>query len=154
MLGNLLKRLTSLIGNNPETYRKAVHCRLRRVHDEVTQGEAEPLGSAPQTHGFGSRPWERLLFCWVLRWRRIGQASPLWRFILCKEESEGRHLILTFTFTMMRRFMRFVLKKWSFEILKLKVEMLEYPSAKSPKTVLLKLHHNWSHPHIKNCLFS
>lgn len=41
---------------NPEIYREAVHGRLRRVHDEVTQGEAEPLGSATQTHGLRPRP--------------------------------------------------------------------------------------------------
>lgn len=42
--------------HNPDIYRKAVHGRLRRVDDEVTQGEAKPLGSSTQTHGFRSWP--------------------------------------------------------------------------------------------------
>lgn len=42
--------------DNSEIYREAVHGRLRWVHDEVTQGEAEALGCAPQTHSFRSRP--------------------------------------------------------------------------------------------------
>lgn len=41
---------------NPDIYREAVHGRLWWVHDEVPQGEAKPVGSSAQKHGFRSRP--------------------------------------------------------------------------------------------------
>lgn len=64
-----------------QSYREKVHGWLRRVHDEVAQGESEALDSSMQQHGFGPGPGE-LLICRVLRSRRAGQAPPFWGFIL------------------------------------------------------------------------
>lgn len=64
--------------------------RLGRVHNEVAQREAEPLGRSTQEHSFGSRPGE-LLFCVVRPRRRAGQVAPFWGFILHRrKESVGK----------------------------------------------------------------
>lgn len=67
-----------------EIHREQVQGRLRRVHDEVAQGEAEALSGSLQQHGLWPRPGE-LLVCRVLRGGRAGQASPFWGFILPEE---------------------------------------------------------------------
>lgn len=80
----IISKFTLQKAHESEIYREEVHGWLRRVHDEVAEGESEPLGSSTQQHSFRSRPWE-LLFWRELHRRGAGRAPPFWGFILWKK---------------------------------------------------------------------
>ena len=62
-----------------------VHCRLWWVDNEVAQGEAEALRSAPQMDSLGTRPREGLLLSLQVE-KACRGITPLWHVILGGEK--------------------------------------------------------------------